>query len=370
MREHVGSCTLAALAATALAACAAGSGECPGIAEVAFDRAELGEAQELDLSARPRGLWIVAETVPGEDRWVGIERLETPGGGVLVERGIPSGDRALSIGRNVVTLAVPSTEAMLDAPLEPGRYRLTMFAREDGGERTPAFDSTPAAGRANLRVFIAEPADGLALDLALWMPERLAGEPALSNRIEAFHRIAESLFGIGRGEVSVNILPERFDEVVGKEALREWLASFARSGSGPRLEVVVTAHLEPDEGAPVHGITAAIPGVLCGQGRPQGSIGVAFIKGFDALGDARVIAHELGHFVGLRHTSEWDGVTDVLSDTPVCTDLADKTLSRCPDASNLMFPSFLAPHGSEEIVVSDMQRRIVRAAPLFRRGGP
>lgn len=50
-----------------------------------------------------------------------------------------------------------------------------------------------------------------------------------------------------------------------------------------------------------------------------------------------VMAHEIGHFLGLFHTSETDGVHfDNLDDTPECDNINQSW--NCPDAQNLMFP--------------------------------
>lgn len=50
---------------------------------------------------------------------------------------------------------------------------------------------------------------------------------------------------------------------------------------------------------------------------------------------AQVLAHELGHYLGLFHTSEANGAThDPLPDTPECQQIGPS----CPDVNNLMFP--------------------------------
>lgn len=55
---------------------------------------------------------------------------------------------------------------------------------------------------------------------------------------------------------------------------------------------------------------------------------------------ADLLAHEIGHYLGLFHTTEQSGSVDPFADTPSC-DTFEESLFSCPDLSNLMFP-FLA----------------------------
>ncbi len=51
-----------------------------------------------------------------------------------------------------------------------------------------------------------------------------------------------------------------------------------------------------------------------------------------------LLAHELGHYLGLRHTSEIFGGHDPISDTPECE--MGVAVADCPDYQNLLFPAF------------------------------
>ena len=79
-----------------------------------------------------------------------------------------------------------------------------------------------------------------------------------------------------------------------------------------------------------------------------------------------VMAHEIGHFLGLFHTTEIQGGNDPLADTPACA-LATVTtyegLWECADVHNLMFPIAVAGAGTQ---LTPGQVQTMRYNPLLR----
>jgi hypothetical protein len=74
----------------------------------------------------------------------------------------------------------------------------------------------------------------------------------------------------------------------------------------------------------------------------------------------QTLAHEVGHFLGLRHTTEHGGTeADPIQDTPVCSN-PDRGTS-CPDATNFMFPFSL---GNTQEGISDGQGFVLRRTLL------
>lgn len=86
--------------------------------------------------------------------------------------------------------------------------------------------------------------------------------------------------------------------------------------------------------------------------------------GIDAehnLFTAVLIAHEVGHFLGLFHTSELDNQShDHLGDTPECNNINQSW--NCPDAHNLMFPYI----DFDTTEITPDQAFVLRANPLTK----
>ena len=126
------------------------------------------------------------------------------------------------------------------------------------------------------------------------------------------------------------------------------------------------------QGGVLLGLSGGVPGPAGLHG--SSSNGLVFnsaLIGVDNFMVAHLMTHELGHFLGLRHTTEivldteFDrlvGNTDPLEDTAECVSVKFKGFD-CPDASNLMFPA--APMNADILpVVTEGQKFVLERNPL------
>lgn len=109
------------------------------------------------------------------------------------------------------------------------------------------------------------------------------------------------------------------------------------------------------------GVSAGLPGMAGVHGNSAaGLVFSAQSLGEDDSTLGQTMAHEVGHFLGLRHTTEHDGTPDPITDTPTC--VTPKLGWVCSDAGNFMFPFSL---GSGQDGTSDGQAFVVRRNPLI-----
>ena len=117
------------------------------------------------------------------------------------------------------------------------------------------------------------------------------------------------------------------------------------------------------QGGSVLGISAGLPGAAGFHGgRASGLVFAASVLSDPTL-LGQVLAHEVGHYVGLFHSSEQGGQGyDPLSDTPECGRQQWNNPNGCPDIRNLMFPFA----GNDHSTISDAQAGVVHTNPLVK----
>lgn len=163
------------------------------------------------------------------------------------------------------------------------------------------------------------------------------------------------------------------------------------SGSNQSLNMFFVEDIESaSSGFSVLGLAGGVPGppILQGTSRSGVAVSMGSYLAAVASGDQTMIdtasaeleivmAHESGHFLGLYHTTERNGVAisggeiqgeDPLSDTPACPDSADA------DGDGVLSPSECAGQGAENLMfwsplndsrtLTTLQGTVMRKSPL------
>ena len=211
--------------------------------------------------------------------------------------------------------------------------------------------------------------------------------PTNPDLTAVFGRVDEILgaAGITLGEVAFFDAPR---EIAERYGVVRSLAEVKRATAfGVPRDETLGGHLNVDvflvqdiavDGATVLGLSAGLPGPPGLHGNSgNGLLFTTADLGIDNDFVAHVMAHELGHYLGLRHTTEVVrgtgtdqeaqieallGTADPIEDTPVCSRLVFNP-GGCPDLDNLMFPS--APLEPIDPVVTPGQAAVLRGNPLL-----
>ncbi len=234
-----------------------------------------------------------------------------------------------------------------------------------------------------------EPGRSLDLDIYMVGTELDADAARTDGDLnEVLQRVEELLLlaGIGLGEVQFRDVPreigERYAFVRDLREVKRVTAYGAPRDATRQGHLVVDVFLVEDiqiRDATVLGLSAGLPGAP----GLHGNAGNGLVFTVADLGDdndfvAHIMAHELGHYLGLRHTTEIVrgtgtdeeatieallGTTDPIEDTPFCDRLLQR-LPTCPDVENLMFPA--APLGNLDPVLTASQGAVLESSALVK----
>lgn len=257
-----------------------------------------------------------------------------------------------------------------------------------------AYALTVAADRDVPCLYVVEGSAGTTLDLNIYLVgaggRTADGARTDSDLAEVFERVDEiyAQAGVSLGEVRFFDVPDQVRETY--RVLRSQRAVYELTAYGEPPDETLDGHLSVDlflvddmqfQDAEILGVSAGLPGAAGLHGNPRNGLVFQTVDlGADNDHVAHILAHEVGHYLGLRHTTEvlkgtgMDaerdierimGVVDPIADTPVCEEI-QRTGFECPDADNLMFPAAPPPHLDFDPRLTSGQKAVFKASPLIK----
>jgi hypothetical protein len=300
-----------------------------------------------------------------------VRSLTSPSGEIVVSNGSPV--PASAGGSNglfgYTAASVPQNELASAMPVEPGTWGAKFKCSENSrvtGKAQMTEDGEFHGGLLDVHLYLA---GGLQIgDPARTVDAALAPSDAdVISRLDAFFDAVKKLFGVDRGEVVFHDIPESYRTISSTEEYNALMAESRAAGDVQAAHFFWVNVLETVPGYPSWGQASGIPGAAFISGTPLSGVALAIDPRFPANGDGLTMAHELGHFVGIFHTSELiPGYFDPLSDTPECPGISAEDYGACPDKNNLMFPLYFGATGGVGIVVSPSQVRVFQRSPMVR----
>ncbi|MFO0714915.1 MAG: hypothetical protein U0353_34055 [Sandaracinus sp.] len=250
-----------------------------------------------------------------------------------------------------------------DPPLEPGTYLVRIGSyRVDGVTSRPDIDVTHTT-ITNRDHDLADGVVHVAIVWAQGMSDDAALVDATARAVDHWNEVWG---GVGM-HVEVRYVESTIDPALPEPSAMSGDVLLAASSLVMPGEVAMIVGETIAGGTSLYGVAGHIPGPIVPS--PLGAIVVGWLSnagGDGVFSDAdltlygEVLAHEVGHFVGLTHPVErsyemWDALTD----TPECSDAASCEASL---GTNLMFPYSICDADScvSTTILTDQQRGVMQ----------
>jgi hypothetical protein len=300
---------------------------------------------------------------------LGVESLVSPTGKTVLSGHVPAGGTTeTTISESgIVAAEAPQTDAAGAMPFERGTWKATFSA--DGPVEASVRVQTTAdgvfhGGMIDMHVYVPP---GLVSDGAVLSSAAQAEkDPGIAERLDAFFALARLRFDLDRGKISFHAVPSSFATISSETELTKAFALGGSAGTADGTQALHVILTNDILGGEAWGIAPGIPGAHTRTGTPMSSVVLSLIGPADLDGVA--LFHEVGHFLGLNHTSEFvPGLFDPLSDTPRCLDIDPNDpmkLLACPDVKNFMFPTVGTTF--DRVTVEKSQAIVFDSSPAIR----
>ncbi len=330
----------------------------------------LSEVQTFDIPEHTVSFAINFDTpLAGEDLFIG--ELETPSGNIIdLWRLIPCFDGTCS-------MVIPNRADPLYQP-EAGQWKYRVLAKQ-AAVQTNQLDDVYI----NMLIRTNQQLDNSVATIPVqpYYTGTKVPEAHIANIMNEFVKIFEVYDIYIDWKETIHISPTEFTNMTinfsddktktlmqyGESDLVNiyFVEGFEQIHSGEETLIHPSLHAETQS---LLGIAAGVPGSLGSKGDSNGvmvSLGVDGELAYIAENVANTAAHEMGHFLGLFHTSELSGIADPLEDTAHCEteDGGFSDIELCDDVDNLMFP-LSREAGLLSTRLTDEQLFILKSSPL------
>ena len=336
------------------------AGECFGGAECPERPLDVVCADTVDdipfhVSEASAG-WLLSAWVP--DGTIALQSIRTPAAQVSLSAGdYRFARRGTDFLDTVHPLLLPMAPEFADLVV-PGSH--TASLRASGAPCYAVASASGVGTTVRIRLLLT---DIPGLDAASGRTDpRLSGALARANlvlRQAGVELVVDSYEDAETGVATRYAVIREIDEVFELVSTSPWpgLTPDARL----ILNVYVIRVFTVPAGGEILGVSAGIPGAAGVHGTASSGVVVSIRDDTQLLGN--VLAHEIGHFLGLFHTTEvYATGFDPLGDTAQCPRDQWSDPLGCPGSDNLMFP-YAVPTAQN---LTPDQRSVVRVNPLVR----
>jgi GNAT superfamily N-acetyltransferase len=350
-----------------------------------FPTAAVGGTGDVpfDLPAGSVAFTIIAESA-GEQLCLHPRRLVDPSGFVWYDRSFATAPLVTPwTGYPVLTLLVPDND--WTAPPPAGTWTISVDTYACAPPADPVDDfalfgeiaygaATPVDGVVDRLAVIPKEAPGgtLHVNLHLTPVTGITTAAAPNNEfIAGFLARFWEVYGADgagyeEGVTTYYDASSAFDTIDDSVEQYQACAAIAEPApdAGPAMNLLLVGGFDGDL-AGIIGVAAAIPGALVHAHVYQACVVMEIYPlSSDVMGT--VVAHEVGHFFGLRHTTELGGgFVDAITDTPECPPALWMNPSSCPDWENVMFP-ISGPEAASRGTFSPGQTVVLSGVPALR----